>query len=262
MEWVMRAIVAPNGVPYLQFESLPDRGLQHGVLTRQGGVSPAPWESLNFSISVGDERARVVQNNQRAHEAIGVDPAHTIDRYIAHTARIWHIGAEQLGQTAPLADGFVTTSKAVVLALTFADCQPILAYDPVAQVLGLAHAGWRGTVGGIAGALVAAMVQCGSRPADIYAALGPAIGVCCYEVGNEVAAHAKTWQDGAAWLAAGTGERPHFNLNAANTAQLRHAGVQRVECADICTACHTDRFFSYRAEKPVTGRFGVIASLV
>ncbi len=258
----MHEITAPNGVTYWQFETFPTTGLQHGVMTRHGGVSAAPWDSLNFAWkSVGDTEINVRENVRRAHTAIGTDPARAVDRYIAHTNRIWHVNEQHLGLEAPFMDGFVTKTKNLALVLTFADCQPILAYDPVAGVLGMAHAGWRGTVGGIAGALIAAMEAEGSRPQDIIAGVGPAIGACCYEVGPEVAAQAYQWHGGAHWLAAGNGERPHFDLDAANEAQLHHAGVRHIEQAGVCTACHTETFFSYRAERPVTGRFAMIAAL-
>lgn len=258
----MRKIDAPNGVVYLQFDSFPTVGLQHGVLTRHGGVSAAPWDTLNFAWkSVGDTQANVQENVRRAHIAIGTDQTRQIDRYIAHTNRIWHVDERHLGLESPYMDGFVTKTKNLALVLTFADCQPILAYDPVAGVLGMAHAGWRGTVGGVAGALIAAMEVEGSDPHDIIAGVGPAIGVCCYEVGWEVAAQAEAWQGGSQWLTEGNGERPHFDLDAANEAQLRHAGVRHVERAGLCTSCHTEMFYSYRAERPVTGRFAMIAAL-
>lgn len=258
----MQEIIAPNGVLYWQFERIPTTGLRHGVLTRHGGVSAAPWDSLNFAWkSVGDTQMNVLENVRRAHAAIGTDGTRAIDRYIAHTNRIWHVDERHIGLDAPFMDGFVTKSKGLPLVLTFADCQPILAYDPVAGVLGIAHAGWRGTVGGVAGALIAAMEVEGSQPKNIVAGLGPAIGACCYEVGAEVAAQAEAWQGGAAWLVPGTGERPHFDLDAANEAQLRYAGVRQIERSGLCTACNTDKFFSYRAERPVTGRFAMIAAL-
>ncbi len=259
----MREVTAHNGVIYLQFERFPTEGLRHGVLTRHGGVSTAPWDTLNFAWkSVGDTQANVEENVRRAHVAIGTERGRQVDRYIAHTNRIWHVDERHLGVESPYMDGFVTKTKNLALVLTFADCQPILAYDPVAGVLGMAHAGWRGTVGGVAGALIASMEIEGSRPRNIIAGLGPAIGACCYEVGWEVAAQAEVWQGGTSWLAEGNGERPHFDLDAANEAQLRQAGVRTIERAGVCTACRTDLFYSYRAERPVTGRFAMMASLV
>lgn len=253
---------APNGVQYLQFEQIPPARVKHGVMTRHGGVSLPPYDSLNFAWrSVGDQEAHVLENNRRAHAALHLDVDRIVDRYIAHTARIWQVDESHLGQEAPFADGYVTRTPDLSLVMTFADCQPILAYDPVAHVLGIAHAGWRGTVAGVAYALIVAMEQMGSEPTNIQAALGPAIGVCCYEVGEDVVFEAETWPGGGAWLQAGPRGRPHFDLSTANTDILRRAGVQQVEQSDLCSACRTDLFYSYRAERPVTGRFALIAAL-
>jgi polyphenol oxidase len=253
--------LADNGVPYFRFESIPADRVAHGVFTRHGGVSPTPWSSLNFSITVGDTPENVAQNRVLAHEALALDPARLMDRYIAHTAITWHVDERHLGLTAPHADGVVTRAPNLSLMMTFADCQPLLAYDPARHILGVAHAGWRGTLDGMALSLVRAMEAEGSRPGDLLVGLGPAIGACCYEVGEEVAVQALTWPRGGEWLRPGQNSRPHLDLSAANEAILRAVGVQHIERADLCTACRTDLFFSHRAERR-TGRFALVASLV
>jgi YfiH family protein len=148
--------------------------------------------------------------------------------------------------------------------LRFADCTPVWLYDPVQRAIGLAHAGWRGTVVGAARATVAAMQSAyGCRPADLLAGIGPAIGPCCYEVGEDVAQAI----DGAFSEAAGrllspqTNGKWHLDLWAANRHTLMQAGVQQIEVAGICTACHTDEWFSHRAERGRTGRIGALIGL-
>lgn len=252
--------VAENEVPYFRFESIPAERVAHGIFTRHGGISPEPWSTLNFSITVGDSPENVGRNRVLAQEALGLDPSRLVDRYIAHTSRTWHVDERHLGVEAPYADGVVTSTPNLSLMMTFADCQPLLVYDPTRHALGIAHAGWRGTLDGMALSLVRAMEAEGSRAPDLMAALGPAIGVCCYEVGEEVAALARTWPEGETWLTPGPNGRAHLNLTAANEAILRHAGVRHIEKADLCTACRTDLFFSHRAERQ-TGRFAMLAAL-
>ena len=253
--------IGQNGVPYFRFESIPFERVAHGVMTRHGGVSSAPWGTLNFSITVGDDHEHVRRNSALAHQALALDPARQIDRYISHTTRVWHVDERHLGRDAPYSDAIVTRTPNLSLVMTFADCQPLIAYDPVQHILGVAHAGWRGTLGGIALSLVRAMEAEGSQASDLRAGLGPAIGKCCYEVGPDVYDHATSWPDGETWFLPGKGDRLLLNMNAANESIFRRAGVMHIEKSDLCTACHTDTFFSYRAERPVTGRFAMIASL-
>ncbi len=257
----MQQRTAPNGVPYYQFESIPDGRVAHAVFTRHGGVSPAPWAGLNFSITVGDSRENVRRNHDLAHEALGLDPTRMMDRYLMHTSRVWHVGESDLGAAAPFADAAVTRVPDLSFVMTSADCQTILAYDPARHVLGVAHAGWRGTLAGMALSLVQAMEVEGSQAADLRVGLGPAIGPCCYEVGEEVAERARSWPDGEAWLRPGREGRFFFDLDAANEALLRRAGVRSIERAALCTACRTDLFYSHRAEPPTTGRFAMLAAL-
>jgi YfiH family protein len=156
----------------------------------------------------------------------------------------------------------------VALSLRFADCTPIIVYDPAHHALGVAHAGWRGTVSKIAVALVEAMSDAfGSEPAALIAGIGPSIGPCCYEVGEEVIAAARTAfereverRDG--WpLLFSDGAATYLDLWSANRVLLEWTGVRQIETARLCTACHRQRFFSHRAEAGKTGRFAMVAAL-
>jgi YfiH family protein len=162
------------------------------------------------------------------------------------------------------ADAMIADRPGVTLSMRFADCTPVLFRDPVRGVIGMAHAGWRGTVQGVAGATVRAMSeQFGSRPSDIQAAVGPAIGPDRYQVGEEVVAAVREQfgstegllrrdpADGSAYL----------DLWAANRLDLERAGVEQIEVAGICTASNTDDWFSHRGEAGRTGRFGAVLSL-
>ncbi|MCB0078243.1 MAG: peptidoglycan editing factor PgeF [Anaerolineales bacterium] len=257
----MRYTVADNGVPYFQFESIPPERVAHGVFTRAGGISPDPWPGLNFSTTVGDSAANVLHNQRLAHEALGLDADRMINRHLMHTARTWHVSAADIGRPAPHADGAVSREAALSFVMTSADCQTILAYDPIHHLLAAAHAGWRGTVAGMAMSLIHAMQREGSEVAEIRVALGPAIGPCCYEVGDAVVAAAKTWPEGNGWVQRQDNGRFHFDLSAANAAIMRRVGVRHIEQSGLCTACRTDLFYSHRAEPPTTGRFALIAAL-
>jgi YfiH family protein len=160
-------------------------------------------------------------------------------------------------------DALVTDVPGVFLMLRFADCVPVLFHDPVRQAVGLAHAGWRGTVSHIARATVEKMVDAfGCSPADIRAGIGPSIGPCCYEVGPEVVSAAqKAFPDAPFVLQRGSGERWHFDLWAANHHQLAAAGVTEIELSGLCTACRTDEWFSHRAEGGRTGRLAAVIGL-
>ncbi len=257
----VRRVLAGH-VPLYRSETLWRHGVRHAFFTRHGGVSAPPFDTLNLSLSVGDEEAAVAENHRRAYRALGLDPRRAVRVRMVHGTRVAVVGDHHAGRVLPATDGLTTATLHLTLAMTFADCQPILLYDPARHAVALAHAGWRGALGGIALALVRAMeVAWGTRPEHLIAVLGPAIGVCCYEVGEDVVRAAGRWPAGMRWFVPNGEGRVHLNLTAANADVLRWAGVRHVEALHLCTACHTDEFFSYRAEKPVTGRLGVLVAL-
>lgn len=253
-------------IRYYQFESFDAGRLVHGVFARHGGVSAAPWASLNMSISVGDSAANVRANRERAFQALGRPPESVADLWMVHSADI--VVADQprdLQHEAAQADGILTDNPAVTLFLRFADCVPILLYDPRRRAIGLVHAGWRGTLLQAGAAAVRAMTaRYGTRPADVIAGIGPSIGPCHYEVGPDVAAQTRAVFDGQSdqVLRPGPAGRPHLDLWAANALSLRGAGVEQIEIGQVCTACQTDDFFSHRGEHGRTGRFGAALALV
>ncbi len=168
-------------------------------------------------------------------------------------------------------DGLITAEPGCGLTMNYADCAPILLYDPVREAIGLGHAGWKGVVNDLPGAMVRAMERAyGSDPAELIAGVGPSIGSCCYEVGEPViSAVTSAFDDPASLLlSAPPGEHGqiapssrHFDLPEANRRRLAAAGVQHIEMSNLCTACLTDLFFSHRAEKGRTGRFGAMLVL-
>jgi hypothetical protein len=244
------------------FDDYPS--LKHAIFTRKGGVSHAPYHSLNLSISVGDSPEAVKKNSLVACRTLRIRPDQTVSCHLVHSADILTAHKTSRQPVMGQADGLITRDPDIYLSMRFGDCAPLIFFDPAAQAVGLAHAGWRGTMQNVAGATVQAMVkQLGCRPEDIIAVIGPAIGPCCYEVGQEVMEAASRALVDAETLFHRNGkpDRAHFDLGEANRRQLQAAGVQRVIQSNLCTACRTDEFFSHRAERGHTGRFGVIIGL-
>ena len=236
--------------------------LIQGVFTRQGGVSQGPWKSLNVGHAVGDELQAVEANHRRICQALGIPREAITTAQQVHGTRVAKVEASDRGGTFPGTDGLITDVPGVALMLRFADCVPLLFFDPSHPAVGLAHAGWRGTLAGIASQMVKAMwAAFGSRPEELIVGIGPAIGPCCYQVGRELATrvreHFPQWPDLIHWRD-GT---PYFDLWLANQRQLEAMGVRSIAVAQRCTACHVEEFFSYRAEGGLTGRFAAVIGL-
>ena len=252
-----------DGLHYYQFDIFSKEVL-NAVFTRQGGISPEPWTSLNLSISVGDDSQRVTENRMHAFNALGRNPASLHDVWLVHGVDIVHAEAPRsLDAPSVKADILFTDNPAVSLFMRFADCVPLLFHDPVKKVVGIAHAGWMGTVKGVAEVSVKAMQErYGSKPADIVAGIGPSIGIDHYEVGGEVADQfrGKFESDSEKILQTRDG-RIYLDLWTANALQLQNAGVEQIQISGLCTACHLDDWYSHRAEKGRTGRFGVLMAL-
>lgn len=252
-----------QGIWYYQFENLGDN-LTQAVFTRRGGLSPHPWAALNLGGTVGDEPQRVRENRRLALMALGCDPESVYDVWQVHSVNVAIAEAARPPEKPYLqADIILTDRPGITLMMRFADCVPILLHDPVHKIIGIAHAGWIGTVNGIARIAVEAMqVHFDSKPDDILAAIGPSIGPDHYIVGPDVVLQARQafGQDASNLL----GERAgaiYFDLWAANRLTLEQAGVKQIEMAGLCTACHTEDWYSHRAEAGRTGRFGAIIAL-
>lgn len=259
--------IQKNGLTYYQFDTLPaSLGLLHGVFTRLGGVSEGHLASLNVGATVGDDPARVEENLQRVAGVLDVP------RRAFRT--VWQVhGREVLAAShadiplspPPQADAIMTDEPGLPLTMRFADCVPIVLFDPIRHVLALAHAGWKGTALRVASAAIEAMsARYGSLPGDIIAGIGPSIGPADYEVGADVAASIREAFPGHPDLMRSSGRDGHVFLDlwAANRIALAESGVLNSETAAISTASRTDEFFSHRAEKGRTGRFGVVAMIL
>ena len=251
------------GLTYYQFEYLAARAdVVHGVFTRKGGVSVPPWAWLNLSRSTGDSLEAVTENSRRLLNVLSLSPDRTVSAWLNHGSRVALVGAQHAGAALRDTDALVTATPGVALSMRFADCVPVIFHDAARGVIAIAHAGWPGVVAGILGATVRAMRdEFGCQPSAIWAGIGPAIRVECYQFGADLAQRVvAACPVGANILSHQPDGALHLDLIAAVKLQLGAADVLGIEDSGICTACHTDEWFSHRKEKK-TGRFGVVVGL-
>ena len=259
--------ISQDSMVYYQFESLSAYpALKHGIFTRLGGKSLAPFNSLNVGATVGDNLTSVHANRHKMAEVLGLRDEDTRTTWQVHGADvIVVVDNDPQASPPPQADAIITQQAGIALSMRFADCVPLVFFDPVSRAIGLAHAGWRGTVAKVARTTIQTMEAAfGSKPPDIIVGIGPSIGPCCYEVGSDVIDEIETAFSASTDLVRqmnGGSSRPHLDLWRCNEVALREAGVKHIETAGMCTATMTDEFFSHRAEHGNTGRFGVIIAL-
>ncbi len=218
----------------------------HGFFTRVGGASSGVFAALNCGHGSSDQTEMVRINRGRVAAAMEVAPGNLVTLQQIHSAAVAAVDAPGAVPTAP-ADGVVTALPGIALGILTADCMPILLADPEAGIVGAAHAGWRGALGGVIGATVAAMEARGARPVRIAAAIGPTIGQSSYEVGPEILeAFLAADPDWGCYFAPGDGDRLHLDLAGFGLERLRRAGVGAAEWIGCCTYRDPARFFSYR----------------
>lgn len=223
-------------------------GIAHGFLSRGHGAGPGLYDGLNCGPGSRDDPARVRANRAAAAAAFGLGPGALVTAYQVHSAACVTVEAPWTPDAAPRADALVTDRPDVLIGVLTADCAPVLMADPEAGVVGAAHAGWRGALGGILEATLAAMTARGARPERIRAAIGPCIGKASYEVGPELQDQfVLDDPDNARWFdATGDGDRLLFDLEGYARARLARGGVPDPEGLGLDTLTTPDRFFSYR----------------
>lgn len=244
-------------------------GLTAGFTTRKGGVSGAPYDTLNMALHVNDELPAVIENRIRVCNTIGMPfeawtCAEQVHGHHVHmvTAAERGRGREQREDAIPSADAMITQEADICLASFYADCVPLLFVDPVKRVMGLAHAGWQGTAQQIAVHTVEKMKETyGCEPAHILAAIGPSISSCCYEVDKRVITPMEALlinlpDEARSALTYLDEDHAMVNLREINRHLLVKAGIMasNIECTTWCTGCHQDMFYSHRMEGGHTGR--------
>jgi YfiH family protein len=243
MDWRKR-----DGLRWLEAE-LP--GARAAFSTRVGGVSEAPYESLNVAIKTGDQQGRVVDNRRRLAAALGLAPENVVMGHQVHGAELlWHEGPQEPHLFADVlpspvdVDAHATDQPGLAPLVMTADCLPVALAGPGG--VAMAHGGWRGLAGGILQRAAKAVEATG-------AAIGPGIGPCCYEVGDEVLAEFSDID--------GVAEGRMLDLPAVARALLERAGVTDVDASDLCTKCNPELFYSHRRDGARTGRQSGIAWL-
>ena len=252
----------------LFFENLSAyKEIRHFISTRKGGVSKPPFDSLNLGLNVGDDTGNVLKNRKRLATTIGIPLRHfTIGEQI-HSGNVIIISEESKGKGSTnykeainATDAMVTNAAGICLVILVADCVPMLFFDPVRRAIGVAHAGWKGTLQLIAQKTVKAMEKAfGSSAKDILVGVGPSIGPCCYKVGPDVISQVEAIFSNKKEYILNESKNGdgYFDLWKANLDQLLHVGIKRnnIEMAMNCTCHNYDLFFSYRYQKGATGRF-------
>ncbi len=241
-----------NGLVWLTSDVLS--GVRHGFSTRRGGVSAPPWDTLNLGISRGDDPACVAENYRRFCSAVGADPDRCVLSRQVHEDNVRLVTAADCGKGLlrerdyTSVDAMICNEKDIPLVVFSADCNVILLHDPRVGAIGAVHAGWRGTALGIAAKTVRSMAgHFGCDPADIRAAIGPAIGRCCFETDSDVPeALRAALGDAAEPFMTWNGSKWHIDLRELNALWLRMAGVESVEICTHCTACRPDLYWSHR----------------
>ena len=235
--------------PTLQAASLSRLArIRHGFFTRAGGVSQGVYESLNGGVGSDDAPDKVAENRARMAAALGVAPERLLTPYQIHSPAVVVAETPWTAADRPRADAVVTRTPGFAIGVSTADCGPLLLADGEAGVIGAAHAGWRGALGGVIEATVAAMERLGAARARIAAALGPLIRQPSYEVGPALVERFVAADAANARFFAPAPRAGHamFDLAGYIAARVRAAGVAQFEDLALCNYAEPDRFFSYR----------------
>ena len=244
----------------IRSELLTARGVRHGFSTRNGGVSEGPFATLNVAVGPGDRPEAVAENLRRLAGAIGVDASCLYQTSQVHGARVRSVRADddRLAVLHEEADALVTRAKGTAIGIRVADCVPVLLFDERTGHVAAAHAGWKGVVAGVLAEAIATLDgnHGGGEHTAIVAAIGPSIGPCCFEVGEDVASTIAACAPEDPRVIVRGEEKPRVDLRRVVRAQLRGLGLDDAKIEDVpgCTRCEPERFFSYRRDGARSGR--------
>ena len=239
--------------------------LEHAFTTRLGGQSQEPMSNFNLGRHIDDEQVRqdAMKNRQALCLALNADSERLVVPGQVHSATVVACAEPPENGALKNVDAVATNTLNLPVLLHFADCVPVILFDPVEKAIAVIHAGWRGTAAQIAKNGVCELVdKFGVKPANIKAAIGPAISSCCYPTSVEAAGQlSQTVSDASSLILAQPGDQPRPDLKAINAMQLLESGVGEVDVTDLCTACLPELFYSHRQSGGKTGRQGAIAML-
>lgn len=261
-----------NNIQFLSLQAWLNEGVNAAFSTRHGGVSDGVYNSLNMGLHVDDHNELVLENRRRFLNVFNAQLDNVVCCQQVHGNVVIRVdrsdrgrGANQLAAAIPNADAMITNNPEVYLLSFYADCVPVYFYDPVNRAIGIAHCGWKSTMGRIGlHTLAALQKEYGTSAADVQVFIGPGIGPCCFQIQPDLAAKVNaefpslhdiiTYSDN---------QSCNWDLQATNRQLLLEAGVQasNIGTCELCTACHTDIFYSYRREKGKTGRMGALIGL-
>lgn len=232
----------------IETDALALPGIRHGFFTRKGGVSDGVYGSLNIGLGSKDDPARVEENRSRVAGAMGVEPDRLVTPWQHHSAATLTVERPWTADDRPRADAVVTGERDLAIAVSTADCTPVLFADADAGIVGAAHAGWRGAFGGVLESAIGAMVDLGAERSRIVAVIGPTISQDNYEVGHDFRdTFLAADPENDRWFIVPPGrDKPHFDLPGYAASRLRRAGVGTVHDLGLCTYGDESRFYSYR----------------
>ena len=243
------AEITENGIVYMASDII---GAKHGFMTRRGGVSTGIFESLNVGSNIGDPQENVSENYGRICRLFGVGVNGAAVTKQVHGNKVRIVEEEdrhECGSRTPYeADGIVTACKGLPLFCFTADCVPVLLWEPEAGVCGAVHCGWRGSAADIIGNAVNAMGTLGAKPENIRAAIGPAIGACCFETHSDVPDALYDWIKTDEFTRPKGGGKYLVDLRGANAFRLRQLGIrdENIDISGECTSCSHDKYWSHR----------------
>ena len=251
-----------NGTKYFKSKSLDVPGITQAVFTRHGGLSKWPWASLNMGGTVGDDPSNVKGNLEILLKSLDCRSEQLVQVRQIHSANV--LVANSPMDSINQGDAIISDTPGLLLLMRFADCVPILFVDPVNNAVGIAHAGWQGTVKQVSLHTVRAMeTNFGTIPSDLFTAIGPSIGPDHYTVGADVIERVEdAFSDNADEILIKDEDGVKLDLWKANKISLERAGVRNVEISGICTGCNTGDWYSQRVEKGKTGRFAAVIGLM
>ena len=260
-------------LPLLHYPLLEQTGIvEHCFTTRMGGVSDGIYSTLNLSFSRGDDPEAVMENYRRIAETFGK----TVDDFVCtdqtHTTTVLQVGEAEKGygvtREKPYTDvdGLITNEPGVILSTFYADCVPLYFVDPVHKAIGLSHSGWRGTVGRMGQKTLEAMEKAyGTKPEDVYAAVGPSICQECYEISEDVAEHFyEVFKDHGDEILINKGNGKYqLDLWKTNEIVLLEAGIkpEHIAVTNVCTCCNSKELFSHRASHGMRGNLAAFLML-
>lgn len=240
--------------------------LLHCFTTRKGGVSKGAYESMNLGLGTGDEDKNVRKNYYIMADKLGINIEDIVETNQTHTNNIMYVTKNHKGLAMQEpeytdVDGLYTDEKNVALMSFHADCNAVFFYDPVKKLIGLSHAGWRGTVTNIAGKMIKELMRLGSNPKNLKSAISPSLGQCCFEVDEDVANLFISTNIKYKDFMIKKGEKYHIDLWKINKFNMIEEGMdeENIEISGLCSKCHNDLFFSHRGQK---GKRGLMAGII